>query len=80
MNLTPEELERKFYIENNPLYYQLVNLIDGHEEQLVNLIDGYEEQLEDAHNIGYKSGKTDGYRYCVQRVHAELAELVYAAE
>lgn len=46
MYLTPEELERKFYIENNSLYYQLVNLIDPQEEQ---------------YELGYSEGKSNGY-------------------
>lgn len=46
MKLTSEELERKFYIENNPLYYQLVNLIDPYEEQ---------------YELGYSEGKSNGY-------------------
>ncbi len=49
MKLTPEELERKFYIENNPLWYQLVKLIDEHEEQ-----------LDREYSSGYNDGRKEG--------------------
>lgn len=67
MYLTPEELERKFYIENNPLYYQLVSLIDEREEQK-------EEESQSRYNEGYEDGYLQGWAEIARVADARLTK------
>lgn len=48
MNLSTEELERKLFIENNPMHNLMYKLIEAIEQE--------------HYEFGYNSGRDDGYR------------------
>lgn len=54
MYLTPEELERKFYIENNPLHSNFVKILDTLEEEK-------EDECQSRYHEGYEDGYLQGW-------------------
>ena len=59
MQLTAEELERKFYIENNPLHRAFLDFTFETEEFHYDI--GYEEGKDVYYNRGYGEGYKDGH-------------------